>query len=148
MNVGRFVTAVLGVWIVRTVCNFLFYGLVMTSQYEVLAAEHPGIFREVIPGFIGTDLVFALFFVYLWTKAGAGFGGGLTGGAIYGCWIGLFFGLVWNLYYFFSFTFVSVGDIVTDAVYTVVAVTIQGAVAGALYKTAAAAGAPARPATP
>lgn len=134
MNVGRFVGAVLATWIVRSLLNFLFYGLAMSAQYQELMAQYPGVFREVIPGFIATDLVFALIFVYLWVKAGASFGGGAAGGAVYGCWIGLFFGLVWNLYYFFGFTFVTVGDVAIDTLYTVVSVAIQGAVAGAVYK--------------
>lgn len=139
MNVGRYVVAVVGVWVVRTLCNFLYYGLFMSGHMEELVERFPGVFREVIPGFIATDLVFALIFVYLWTKAGACFGGGVKGGAVYGCWIGLFFGLVWNLYYFFGFTFMTVSDVAIDAVYTIVTVAIQGAVAGLLYKTATAA---------
>jgi len=142
MNVGRFLGAVLGVWVVRTVLNFLFYGMAMSSQYEALAAAHPGVFREVIPGFIATDLVFALIFVYLWTKAGPCFGGGIKGGVIGGAWIGVLFGLVWNLYYFFGFTFMTATDVVIDAVYTIVAIAIQGAVAAAIYKIPE--GAPAR----
>jgi hypothetical protein len=134
MNVGRFLGAVLGVWLVRTILNFLWYGMVMSSQYEALSAEYPGVFREVIPGFIATDLVFALIFVYLWTKAGACFGGGIKGGVIGGAWIGVLFGLVWNLYYFFGFTFMTATDVVIDAVYTIVAIAIQGAVAAAIYK--------------
>lgn len=146
MNVGRFVGAVVGVWLVRTACNFLFYGMAMSGRYQELMDQHPGVFREVIPGFIATDLVFALFLVYLWVKAGAAFGEGLKGGLIGGAWIGLFFGLTWNLYYFFSVTYWTVGDVAIDSVYTLVSVAIQGAVAGAIYKTAAPAASAPRPA--
>lgn len=142
MNVGRYFGAVVVVWVVRVFCNYLWYGMVMTSQYEALTAEYPGVFREVIPGFIATDLLFSLIFVYLWTKAGPCFGGGIKGGVIGGLWIGILFGVVWNLYYFFGFTFMTPTNVVIDAVYTIVTIAIQGAVAAAIYKIPA--GTPAR----
>lgn len=141
MNVGRFVGAVLGVWAVRVGMNFLWYGVLMSGKHQDLMAQHPEVFREVIPGFIATDLIFALFLVYLWAKAGAAFGEGLKGGMIGGAWIGLFFGLTWSLYYFFSVTFMSVGDVAVDTVYTLITVAIQGAVAGVIYKASAGSGA-------
>lgn len=143
MNVGRYVFAVVVVWVVRTLCNFLFYGMAMSGQYQALMDQHPGVFREVIPGFIATDLLFTLIFVYLWTKAGACFGGGIKGGVIGGAWIGVLFGVVMNLYYFFSFTFMTPTDLAIDAVYQIVSVAIQGAVAAAIYKVPAAGTTPA-----
>ncbi|HLE83978.1 MAG TPA: hypothetical protein VJG13_06540 [Thermoanaerobaculia bacterium] len=134
MNVGRFLGAVLGVWVVRTVLNFLFYGMAMSSQHEALAAAHPGVFREVIPGFVATDLLFALLFVYLWVKTGPCFGGGIKGGVVGGAWLGVLLGVVVNLYWYFSVTFMSPTDLAIDAVYTIVALAIQGAVAAAIYK--------------
>lgn len=134
MNVGRYFGAVVVVWVVRVVCNWLFYGVAMSGQYQALAEQHPGVFREVIPGFIATDLLFTLIFVYLWAKAGASFGGGIKGGAITGAWIGVLFGLVGNFYHFFSTTYMTAGDVTVDAVYQIVSVAIQGAVAAAIYK--------------
>ena len=134
MNVGRFFGAVVVVWVVRTALNFLFYGMAMSSHYEAIAEQFPGAFREVIPGFIATDLLFALIFVYLWAKAGACFGGGVKGGANYGFWLGLIFGVIWNLYYFFGVTYMTPADLAIDAVYQIVTVTILGAVAAAVYK--------------
>lgn len=134
MNVGRYFGAVVVVWIVRVVCNWLFYGVAMSGQMQDLMDQYPGVFREVIPGFIATDLLFTLIFVYLWTKAGACFGGGVKGGLVGGAWIGVLFGVVINLYYFFSFTFMTPTDVAIDAVYQIVSVAIQGAVAAAIYK--------------
>ena len=137
MNVGRFVGAVLGVWVVRVVLNFLFYGVAMTATYESLSAAHPGVFREVIPGLIATDLVVAVLLVYLWAKAGRSFGGGTMGGAKVGLWLGLVLGLVVNLYNFFGFTFMSLGLFGLDTVYQLVTAALQGAVAAAIYKDSA-----------
>jgi hypothetical protein len=134
MNVGRFFGAVLGVWVVRTFLNFLFYGLAMAAQHEAVAAQFPGAFREVVPGFIATDLLFALLFVYLWVKTGPCFGGGIKGGVIGGAWLGVLLGVVINLYWYFSVTFMTPTDVAIDAVYTIVALAIQGALAAAIYK--------------
>lgn len=134
MNIGRYVGAVVAVWLVRFACNWLFYGMVMRGYFESIAERFPGAFREVVPGFIATDLLFALIFVYLWTKAGACFGGGIQGGLVGGAWIGILFGVVWNLYYFFSVTYMTPTDLAIDAVYQIVTVAIQGAVAAAIYK--------------
>jgi hypothetical protein len=142
MKVGRYLFAVVVVWVVRVACNYLFYGIAMSGHFQSIAEQYPGVFRDVIPGFIATDLLFTLIFVYLWTKAGACFGGGIKGGVIGGAWIGVLFGVVVNLYYFFSFTLMTVGDLAIDAVYQIVTVAIQGAVAAAIYKIPA--GTPAR----
>jgi hypothetical protein len=134
MNVGRFLGAVLGVWVVRVILNFLFYGLAMAAHNEALAERFPGAFREVIPGFIATDLLFALLFVYLWVKTGPCFGGGIKGGVVGGAWLGVLLGVVINLYWYFSVTFMTPTDLVIDAAYTIVALAIQGAIAAAIYK--------------
>lgn len=134
MNVGRFLGAVLGVWVVRTGLNFLYYGLAMREKYEAMMAEYPGVFKEGIAGFIVTDLLFAVVLVYLWVKAGAAFGTGAKGGAIGGLWIGVLVGVVGGLYQFFSYAFIAPADYAMDAVYQVVSLAIQGAVAGVLYK--------------
>jgi len=134
MNVGRYLGAVVAVAIVRVALNFLFYGIAMRARFEELAAEFPNVFREVIPGFIATDLLFALILVYLWAKAGPCFGGGIKGGVVGGAWIGVLFGVVGNLYYFFGFTYPTATDIAIDAVYQIVSVAIQGAIAAAIYK--------------
>ncbi|HYN23003.1 MAG TPA: hypothetical protein VE078_18740, partial [Thermoanaerobaculia bacterium] len=74
MNAGRFAFASVGVFIVRTVLNFLFYGYGMKEYFDGLNAAHPGVFREVIPAFVALDLVSAILIVYLFMKAGAAFG--------------------------------------------------------------------------
>lgn len=134
MNVGRFFGAVVAVFVVRTGLNFLFYGVAMREKYEALMAEYPGVFRDGIAGFIVTDLLFALVLVYLWAKAGAAFGTGAKGGAIGGLWIGILVGVVSGLYWYFTFAFYTPTDYAIDAVYQVVSLAIQGAVAGLVYK--------------
>ena len=49
----------------------------MIGQHsQQIAAAHPGVFRQVVPGFILTDLIFAVAFTYLFIKVGAALGGG------------------------------------------------------------------------
>lgn len=134
MNVGRFLVAVIGVFVVRTGLNFLYYGVAMKEKYEALIAEYPSVFREGIAGFIVTDLLFALVLVYLWVKAGAAFGTGAQGGAIWGLWIGVLVGVVGGLYWYFSMAFYTPADYAIEAVYQVISLVIQGAVAGLIYK--------------
>ena len=134
MNVGRFLAAVIGVFVVRTGLNFLYYGVAMREKFEALMAEYPGVFRDGVAGFIVTDLLFALVLVYLWVKAGAAFGTGAQGGAMGGMWIGVLVGVVGGLYWFFSFAFYTPMDYAMEAVYQVVSLVIQGAVAGLIYK--------------
>src|SRR5712692_3556370 len=53
---------------------------VIGQQSQQIAAAHPGVFRQLVPGFIFTDLVFALAFTYLFVKVGATLGGGRMAG--------------------------------------------------------------------
>lgn len=134
MNIGRFVGAVAGVAVVRALLNMVFYGYVMRGNWDQVLDTHPDVVREVIWGFVATDILFALIFVFLWIRVAPCLGGGVGGGARLGLIIGLFFGVVANLYLFFSFHIFSVGTISADAIYQIIAVAIQGAVAGAIYK--------------
>ena len=56
MNRGRFIVAVVAVWILGVALNWTFS---TAQQSQQIAAAHPGVFRQVVPGFILTDLVFA-----------------------------------------------------------------------------------------
>lgn len=76
MNIGRFLASAAAVWLVRVALNWTFYTRVIGQQSQQIAAVHPGVFRQVVPGFILTDLVFALAFTYLFVKVGAALGGG------------------------------------------------------------------------
>lgn len=137
MNIGRYLAAVLGVWVIRVVCNYLFYGVAMAEKYQELADAHPGIFREVIPAYIIIDLFVAVVFTFLVVKAVSAFGGGIKGGVTLGVVVALLSAVAANLYMFYSFTLFEVGDIAIDSVYQLVAIAIQGAVAAAIYKPAA-----------
>jgi hypothetical protein len=80
MNRGRFLASAATVWIVRVALNWTFYTRVIGQQSQQIAAAHPGVFRQVVPGFIFTDLVFALAFTYLFVKVGATLGRGRMAG--------------------------------------------------------------------
>jgi hypothetical protein len=134
MNAGRFVGASVVVFIVRTVMNTLFYGFLMQAQYAALAAAHPGLFREVIPAFIATDLVVAFLLTYLIVKAGSAFGGGMKGAVTLAILLAILGPVMFGLYYFFSVTYESVSSFAVESLYQIVAHAIQGAVAAAIYK--------------
>lgn len=137
MNTGRYLLTVVVVWVVRVVCNWLFYGIAMMESYQELADAHPGIFREVIPAYIAIDLFVVIVFVFLVVKCGSCFGGGVKGGAMLGVLVALIAAVAVNAYMYYSFTIFGIGSTVLDAVYQLVAFAIQGAVAGAIYKSQA-----------
>lgn len=136
MNAGRFVGASVAVFVVRTLLNYLFYGVAMQGRFEEMSAAHPGLFREVIPAFIALDLVTAVLITYLVVKAAAAFGGGLKGGATLGILIAILAPVIGSLYYFFSVTYYPIDFWAIESVYQIVSHAIQGALAAAIYKTA------------
>ena len=136
MNAGRFVGASVVVFIVRTVLNYLFYGLAMHGRYEEMAAANPGLFREVVPAYVTIDLVVAVLLTYLIVKAASAFGGGIKGGATLAIFIAILSPVACNLYYFFGVTYYAIDFWAIESVYQIVSHAIQGALAAAIYKAA------------
>lgn len=134
MNLGRFAAAVIGVWVVRSALNTMFYGGILAKHFEEKRAAYPGIFREVIPGFIGTDLIFAVFFVLLFALVGAALGGGVPAGVKLGLIVAILSPVLGDLYMYFGVTYMSAGEAAADSVFQIVAHAIQGVVAGVIYK--------------
>jgi hypothetical protein len=134
MNVGRFLASAAAVWLVRVALNWTFYTRVIGQQSQQIAAAHPGTFREVVPGFILTDLIFALVFTYLFVKVGAALGGGRMAGAKLGLLVAVLSPVIGSLYQYFSVTYMSVGLFTAESVFQIIAHAIEGAVAGAMYK--------------
>jgi hypothetical protein len=134
MNVGRFLASAAAVWLVRVALNWTFYTRVIGHQSQQIAAAHPGIFREVVPGLILTDLVFALVFTYLFVKVGAALGGGPMAGVKLGLLVAVLSPVIGNLYQQFSVTYLSVGLMTAESVFQLIAHAIEGAVAGSIYK--------------
>jgi hypothetical protein len=142
MNAGRYVAAVIAVWVVRTLLNWLFYGQYMSEQYAAVTSQWSGAFREVVPAYIVADLLFAAVFVWVWTKAGAAFGSGAKGGAMYGFAVSLLAMVIPSIYYYYSVTYMSTTMWGTEVVYNIVAHVVIGIVAAMVYRgsgTAAAA---------
>jgi hypothetical protein len=135
MNVGRFLASAAAVWLVRVALNWTFYTRVIGHQSQQIAAAHPGIFREVVPGLILTDLVFALVFTYLFAEVGAALGGGPMAGVKLGLLVAVLSPVIGNLYQHFSVTYLSVGLMTAESVFQLIAHAIEGAVAGAMYRT-------------
>ena len=136
MRTGRFVGAALAVWIVRTVLNWLFYGQYMAELTTAVSAQWEGAFRQVVPAYILTDLLFALVFVWLWTRVGSAFAAGAKGGAGYGVVIGLLAAVIPSIYHFYSVTYITYPTWVTEIVYQLVAHAILGVVAALVYRSA------------
>jgi hypothetical protein len=138
MNTGRFVASVVAVWIVRVALNATFYTMVVGGQTEKIAAAHPGMFRQVVPAYILTDLLFALAFTYLFVRVGAALGGGRMAGVKLGLLVAVLSPVIGSLYQYFSVTYMPIGLAAAEFVFQVIAHAIEGGVAGAIYKTQAA----------
>lgn len=136
MNTGRFLGAAVAVWLVRTALNAGFYGYLMHGEYEKLMADHPGMFREVVPAFIAIDLLVALLLVYLIVKAASCFGGGMKGAVTIAILVAIIGPIVFSMYYYFSTTYYTLNFFCIESIYQLVAHAIQGAIAAAIYKTA------------
>ena len=134
MNRGRFIASAVAVWIVRVALNWTFYTRVIGQQSQQIAAAHPGVFRQVVPGFILTDLIFALAFTFLFVKVGAALGGGRMAGVKLGLLVAVLSPVIGTLYRYFSVTYMLVGLTSMEAIFQVIAHAIEGAVAGATYK--------------
>jgi hypothetical protein len=137
MNVGRFLASAAAVWLVRVALNWTFYTRVIGQQSQQIAAAHPGVFREVVPGFIVTDLIFALVFTCLFVKVGVALGGGRMAGVKLGLLVAVLSPVIGNLYQYFSVTYLSVGLMAAESAFQIIAHAIEGAVAGAIYKAEA-----------
>lgn len=138
MNTGRFVASAVAVWIVRVALNATFYTKVVGGQAEQIAAAHPGMFRQVVPAYILTDLLFAIAFTYLFVNVGAALGGGRMAGVKLGLLIAVLSPVIGGLYQYFSVTYMPIGLAAAESVFQVIAHAIEGGVAGAIYKTQAA----------
>jgi hypothetical protein len=134
MNLTRFLACTTAVWLVRVALNSTFYTRVIGQQSQQIAAAHPGLFREVVPGLILTDLIFALVFTYLFVKVGAALGGGRMAGVKLGLLVAVLSPVIGGLYQYFSVTYMSVGLTMAESVFQLIAHAIEGAVAGSIYK--------------
>ena len=134
MNTGSYIGAAIATGVVRNILNFIFYGVLLAGWYESLMEAHPGVFRDVIPGYIAADLIFGFAFVYLFVKVGASLGGGVKGGMCLGILIAILSPVLGMLYMFSGVTYLTVGIVAADMAYQIVAHIVAGAVAGKVYK--------------
>ncbi len=137
MNTGRFISAALGVWIVRVVLNGTFYNYVVGKRYAEIASGHPSMFRTVVPAYIAADLIFALVFAFLFAKVGTALGAGVKAGVTLGVFVGILSPVVGNVYRYYSVTFLPLGLVAVESVFQLIAHAIEGAIAGLIYKTRA-----------
>jgi hypothetical protein len=135
MNTGRFVSSGVAVWVLRVALNWTFYTKVIGARAAEISAAHPGMFRQVVPAYILTDLLFALAFTYLFVKAGTAFGGGAMAGIKLGLLVAILSPVIGSLYQYFSVTYMPIGLTSAESVFQLIAHAIEGGVAGAIYKT-------------
>ena len=135
MNIGRFVAAAVGLWIVRVILNATFYSQIVGRQFEQIASAHPGMFRTVIPAYIVTDLIFAVVFAFLFVKVGGALGGGAKAGVTLGVFIAILSPVIGTLYHYYGVTYSPAGLAVAISVFQVIAHSVEGGVAGLIYKT-------------
>lgn len=134
MNARRFVVSAAAVWIVRVALNWSFYTKVIGTQAERISAAHPGMFRQVVPAYILTDLLFALAFTYLFVKVGPAFGGGVMAGVKLGLLVAILSPILGSLYQYFSVTYMPVRLAAAECVFQVIAHAIEGAAVGVIYR--------------
>jgi hypothetical protein len=134
MNARRFVASAVAGWIVRVALNWSFYTKVIGTQAEKISAAHPGMFRQVVPAYILTDLLFALAFTYLFVRVGSAFGGGVKAGAKLGVLIAILSPVLGSLYQYFSVTYMPVGLAAAEGVFQLIAHAIEGATVGGVYR--------------
>ena len=92
-------------------------------------------FRTVIPAYIVTDLIFALVFAFLFVKVGSALGVGIQAGVALSMFIAILSPVIGNIYHYFGVTYVPAGLVVAESIFQVVAHAIEGAAAGAIYRT-------------
>lgn len=129
---GKTILAIVCVFVARTLMNMLFYGMLAADHFKELQAAHPGIFREVVPAYVATDLVFAVIFVSFLGKILATFGGGVAGGVKIGIYVALLGAVLGDVYMYFGVTYMSPGMVVADMAYGLIAHAILGAIGGLL----------------
>ena len=139
MKASRLAIAALATWLVRTVLNYLWFGVIMHSTFQRMYDAHPGMFREVIPAFVIADLLFAAIFVVLLAKVGGSLGGGVRAGIMLGAFLAVLGPAIGAIYEYYSLTYIPAQLEIIDAIYMVVNGAVAGAVAGAALKGASAA---------
>jgi hypothetical protein len=144
MNMGRFIGAAAGVWIVRVALNWTFYAKIVGRQYADIFSAHPGMFRTVIPAYIVADLIFALAFAFLFVKVGAALGGGMLAGIKLGLIVVVFSAVIGALYDYYGVTYMPGALELTTVIFQVIAHVAEGAVAGVIYTRMVASTVPAR----
>ncbi|MCC6585111.1 MAG: hypothetical protein IT168_00200 [Bryobacterales bacterium] len=127
---GKTILAIVCVFVARTVMNMLFYGMLAADHFKALQAAHPGIFREVIPAYVITDLIFAAIFVTFLGKVLTTFGGGAGGGVKIGIYVALLGVVLGDVYMYYGVTYMTPGMTATDMAYGLIAHAIQGALGG------------------
>jgi len=135
MDTGRFVGASVAVWIVRVLLNGTFYSKVFGPRLVPAAIAHPGIFKQGVAGHVVADLIFAFAFAFLFAKVGDALGGGVKAGVTLGLLVAVLSSIVGSLHLFFSLALLSVGLTSMEVVFQMIAHAIEGAVAGAIYKS-------------
>jgi hypothetical protein len=136
MNVKKLLLAALVVGVVANVLDFIVHGQILAGQYSQL----PGLFRQDMPmaWLIIGDFVWALVFVWVYSRVYSSFSGGPKGGATYGLYAGILLNFPANLFMNVMFVGFPYGLAWIWVIWGIIAAVINGTVAGAIYKKEAA----------
>lgn len=137
MNVKKLLLAALVVGVVANVLDFIVHGQILSGPYY---SQLTGLFRQDMPmaWLIIGDFVWALVFVWVYSRVYSSFSGGAKGGATYGLYAGILLNFPANLFMSVMFVGFPYGLAWIWVVWGIIAAVINGTVAGAIYKKEAA----------
>jgi hypothetical protein len=133
MNVKKLLLATLVVGVVANVLDFIVHGQILSGPYY---SQLPNLFRQdmSMAWLIIGDFVWALVFVWVYSRVYGSFSGGAKGGATYGLYAGILLNFPANLFMNIMFVGFPYGLAWIWVIWGIIAAVIYGAVAGAIYK--------------
>jgi uncharacterized membrane protein YoaK (UPF0700 family) len=130
MNVAKLVVAWLVVGVVLNVLDYLVHGLALGSYYAQLTFMRQDTSYLL---FVLLDFVFALVFVFVYDRLYATAECRVGRGAAFGFWAGLLLNFPMNIGLYLMIKDVPYGLAWVWTIYGIIALTIAGAIAGAIY---------------
>jgi hypothetical protein len=137
MNVKKLLLATLVVGVAANVLDYIVHGQILSGPYY---SQLTSLFRQDMPmaWLIIGDFVWALVFVWVYSRVYSSFSGGAKGGATYGLYAGILLNFPANLFMNVMFVGFPYGLAWIWVIWGIISAVIYGAVAGAIYKKEAA----------
>jgi len=137
MNVKKLLLATVVLGVVANVLDWIVHGLILHGPYY---SQLTSLFRQDAPmaWMIIGDFVWALVFVWVYSRVYSSFSGGPKGGATYGLYVGILVNFPANLFLNLGFVGFPYGLAWIWTIWGIIFAVIAGAIAGAIYKKEAA----------